>query len=275
MAKKPNSLLGSLNRLIGFLGYKFQRKSDLHPPVMPYLKSYCIQGKRFSLWIPDSISRDWYDGPEQDWDRVAEIQGLERVAKPGSRVLEIGCHIGFHTMLLAQWIGPQGRICALEASPKHALVAQAQVGLNKLCERVTILNAAASDRTQRLFFRGEHVEPLRTTENIRVQAMRCDDLLKSYGPFDVLKVDVEGYEEAVLKGCGAILKQKPSIALEIHLDLLSRYDSSVSAIFDLIDIGNYHGTMMVRPDWQTLHNFSTGALPSTGVINLFLAPVGK
>lgn len=274
MTTKKRALLASFNKLIGFFGYKFEKKPHLHAVSMPYLRNYCIQGKPFSLWIPDRISQEWYDGPERDWDGVGEIRGLAHLAQSGANVLEIGSHIGFYTIFLAQCVGLHGRICALEASPKYALVAQAQVGLNKLCERVTILNAAASDQAKTLNFQREHIEMAKTPEDIQVQGIRGDDLLEPFNPFDVLKVDVEGYEEAVLRGCKAILKRKPKLALEIHLDLLRHYDSSVSTLFDLIDIGNYQGKMMVRPDWHTLHDFSVEALPSTGVVNLFLEPTG-
>jgi len=269
-----NALLSSFNKLIGISGYNFGRV--FHPDAIftPYLKNFHIQGNKFCLWIPDQISKEWYDGPENEWDSVGEIQGLAQLAQSGANVLEIGSHIGFYTIFLAQCVGPQGRICGLEASPKHTLVAQAQVGLNKLCERVTILNAAASDQAKRLYFQREHIEMARTPEGIQVQGIRGDDLLESFGPFDVLKVDVEGYEEVALRGCGAILTRKPRLALEIHLDVLPHYDSSVSTLFDLIDIGNYHGTMMVRPDWHTLYDFSIETLPSTGVVNLFLEPQG-
>lgn len=173
-------------------------------------------------------------------------------------------------MFLAQLVGPRGKICAMEASPKHALTAQAQVGLNKLEERVTILNAAASDRARSLYFQREHIATSQNAEAIEIQCIRGDDLLKSFGSFDVLKIDVEGYEEITLRGCEAILRSKPKLALEIHFDLLSRYGSSVSSLLDLISVGNYHGTMMVRPGWHTLHDFSVETLPSTGVVNLFL-----
>jgi FkbM family methyltransferase len=268
-------LLSSFNKFIALSGYKFISTSHKGAIFTPYLKNFSILRKRFSLWIPDPISKEWYDGPEEDWDSVGEIRGLASLARSGDNVLEIGSHIGFYTIFLAQCVGPQGRIYGVEASPQYALVAQAQVGLNKLCERIDILNAAASDQADTLYFQREHVERSRTPDAIQVQVIRGDDLLGSFGPFDVLKLDVEGYEEVVLKGCREILRRKPRLALEIHLDLLSRYDSSVSALFDLIDIGNYHGTMMLRPDWHTLHDFSAEALPSTGVANLFLVPTGE
>jgi FkbM family methyltransferase len=275
MKTKLNKLLSCSNKLIALSGYRFMSASDQGAIFTPYLKDYSIQGKRFTLWIPDPISKKWYDGPEQDWDSVGEIRGLASLAGSSDNVLEIGSHIGFHTIFLAHCVAPQGRVCGIEASPKYAPVAQAQVGLNKLCERINILNPAAADQAGTLHFQREHVERARTADDIQVQGIRGDDLLESHGPFDVLKVDVEGYEEVVLRGCRAILKQKPRLALEIHLDLLPRYGSSVSALFDLIGIGNYHGTMMIRPDWHALHDFRAEALPSTGVANLFLVPIGE
>ena len=54
-----------------------------------------------------------------------------------------------------------------------------------------------------------------------------------------LKIDVEGYETEVLKGATEILRTLPKLEIEIHTEILSRYNTSVEEIFELININNY------------------------------------
>jgi len=73
---------------------------------------------------------------------------------------------------------------------------------------------------------------------LQVDAVRGDDLVKTYGPFNLLKVDVEGFEKQVLMGCPDILSQRPRLAYELHLALMGDFGASVGDIFDLIDVGH-------------------------------------
>ncbi|MEQ9371194.1 MAG: FkbM family methyltransferase [Coleofasciculus chthonoplastes F3-SA18-01] len=56
----------------------------------------------------------------------------------------------------------------------------------------------------------------------------------------LLKIDVEGYETEVLKGAKKILETTPKLEIEIHTEILSRQNTSVQEIMELIDISRYH-----------------------------------
>jgi FkbM family methyltransferase len=57
-------------------------------------------------------------------------------------VLEIGAHHGFTAMLLSKLVGEQGFVLSVEPSPFNAMMATAQIGLNRAAN-CRVLQAAA------------------------------------------------------------------------------------------------------------------------------------
>lgn len=139
-----------------------------------------------------------------------------------------------------------------------------------------MLHAAASDRLGHLSISG--------TDNGRVcrdlphathvEAVTGDGLWEEHGPFTVLKVDVEGYEETVLQGCAGLLASRPRLAIEIHdvPEGLPAYGGAVERILGLIDAEAYEGTVVVRPRIRESAPFSLASVPRGAIFNLFLRP---
>jgi len=53
---------------------------------------------------------------------------------------------------------------------------------------------------------------------------------------------------------------------------MPKYGTSVAEVLDLINLNDYEGTMVIRPDSVTIRPFVPGQLPATGIVNLFLSP---
>lgn len=225
------------------------------------------------MWIANADSVTWYD-PEH-WLNVAEFQGLKTLATEGSRILEIGAHHGFTALLLAKFVGATGAVTSVEAHPFNAMVDQAQLGLNRSVTNLEFIHSVAADSPgARNIVPGHNSNVTSQSGNdlIEVQAVTGDLLDDNRGPFNFLKVDVEGYELEVLKGCRSLLERAPKLALELHLDLLRERGHSVTDVFDLIQVGRYRGEMALRPDSpNVLRPFSVSALPDAGIVNVFLS----
>lgn len=240
----------------------------------PYVQPYNILGHKFDFWIVNQTAQDWYN-PE-DRDRVAEIIALTQVIQPGDRVLEIGSHHGFHTMLLSSVVGSQGFVLSVEANPFNAQVAMSQVALNQKGNLCQIKNLAASDTPGRLHFSQESNASVIDKDeaqnpNVSVEATTGDLLAQEYGNFNVLKIDVEGFEAQVLRGCKQILQGKPKLALELHVPLLAKYNTTVAEIWELIGIDDYEGVMINRSHKYESHPFIAQQIPED-VVNLILYP---
>lgn len=153
----------------------------------------------------------------QTWER--HIQKLIRqYARPGSTVLDIGAHIGTHTLTLAQAVGPEGQVLAFEPQPKLFRELFLNMAMNGL-HNISFYWAGAGDREGSI-----ELGPLNATNEGGsglgggtgqiVQLITIDSLQLSN--VSMIKIDVEGMEEQVLDGAReTILANRPIIIIEI------------------------------------------------------------
>lgn len=150
----------------------------------------------------------------------------------GSKVFaDVGANIGLLSLALAE-AHPTLQIYAFEPDPTIAATLQANLDLNPaLRPRVHLVQAAASDAATTLTFHstlGTENEGMGRVVSaseppprsaIPVPALRLDDFFRQLGtPPDVVKIDVEGHELAVLEGMAGLyeLGYPKAILLEVH-----------------------------------------------------------
>jgi FkbM family methyltransferase len=154
--------------------------------------------------------------------------------RPGSVFVDVGANIGLFTLLAARCASPGGRVLAFEPHPDARARMQHLLALNGLTEVVTVSGAALSDRSAAaapLFLSSESVlstldpaaaplgdaHPFRTSVEVPLSSL--DDWLEASGPawtgtpIDVMKIDVEGTEERVLRGMVRTLARNPSLRI--------------------------------------------------------------
>jgi hypothetical protein len=115
----------------------------------------------------------------------------------------------------------------------------------------------------------------KSADTIQVPAITGDMLDEKHGPFNVLKIDVEGYEVEVLKGCKKLLSRAPKLALEIHRDGLRERGQTLADVLDLIDVGRYEGEMVLHSETEEgkqTEAFNPAAVVASCRANIFLWP---
>jgi len=250
---------GLLNRI----GLDIRRVSRLS---LPQLIEARFEDVRFPFWIANEHAAAW--GMTKPVRRDSEMVFLERVAKPGAIVLEVGAHHGMHTLQLARWVGPSGQVHAFEMNRANTLTLAANAGINRLTN-VWVRRYAVGEATGILEEEGEHEGQGAGS----CPAITLDEYLaaQELPRVDLLKIDVEGYEGRVLAGASRVLAMRPHVDLELHLDELPRYGNSLAEILSRFEWSEYEATVMIRPDWFTEKPYAPGDdLPRTGVVNLFL-----
>jgi FkbM family methyltransferase len=147
------------------------------------------------------------------WNRD-EYNAFRGAVRTGDVVLEAGANVGAYTLLFAQWAGASGRVFAFEPDPIAYAGLQKHIVLNGMTDRVTPVVAAVADGNaanlrfaigdssgvSRLVHPGEGhaANPIKTRD---VRAVSIDQFCAEYRlKPQVIKVDVEGAEFAVLRG---------------------------------------------------------------------------
>jgi FkbM family methyltransferase len=147
----------------------------------------------------------------------------------GGVFYDIGANLGFFSLLGAHIAGlAEGRVYAFEAAPDNAKAIGVNAALNAIAN-VEVLAVAVADHAGRgrlqvvddqswskLVDYGEH--PF-TERVIDVELVAIDGLVASgrLAPPDVVKIDVEGAELAVLGGMReTIARHRPAIICELH-----------------------------------------------------------
>jgi FkbM family methyltransferase len=245
-----------------------RKVAPVEEKFVPRLVHFSDNLGSFDFWIPSEEGGSWYR-PEV-WGHEPEYQQLEKLVKPGDRVLEIGCNIGFTTMVLSRFVGESGFVLGVDVVPDNVILAQATAFQNR-AGNVRILHTGAGEAKGEMGFSNQLNGHLDSESSLKAPMTYCDALDEEFGPFNVLKVDVEGYEAGVLKGATRLLSRFPKLALEIHGNASERYGTSREDLLRLFHADRYQGTMFSRPEYQ-VNDFSPAELGLDALANLFLSP---
>jgi FkbM family methyltransferase len=164
------------------------------------------------------------------------VQWFPRFLQPGDRVIDIGAHVGYYTMMAALLVGDRGQVlaCEMEASNYQRVLYNA--ALNQFSQ-VQAFHGAVGDRIQETEFFynldndgghalwnvGDHPFNTKSRESrfqTSVSMTTLDQLVDQYG-FDqltLLKIDTEGAEHLILQGGLQMLEtlRPPFVIVEVN-----------------------------------------------------------
>jgi FkbM family methyltransferase len=186
------------------------------------------------------------------WEIYLEEQRLpavlQKLLKPNSNAVDVGCHLGSFLNLLNN-IAPNGKHIAIEPSRSKGK------WLRQKFPTTEILNVAVGDKPGRAIFEENIKNPGYSkllgdgdkTGNsyYDVEVCRLDDVLTKQP--DLLKLDVEGGELSALRGAGCILQRwHPPILFECGSEYLvnkpSRrdlYDLLIGQGYKILSFGDF------------------------------------
>jgi FkbM family methyltransferase len=172
---------------------------------------------------------------DRDWPEPEEIAELRRRRLgPGASVFNLGANHGVIALMLANAVGPTGRVVALEANPYDARTAARNARLNGV-DQLTCVNAAVAAETGEVSFAlgGEVDDGTGRFGAVKVPALSIDDLASRHGTPDVVVMDVEGYELEALAGAQRTLEERPDWFVEVHgEEAIGRYGGSVADVVE-------------------------------------------
>ena len=154
-----------------------------------------------------------------------EIRLFRRLLKPGILILDIGANYGYYSIGAAPYVRPGGRIIGFEPNPHIHDLFRSSIYINGFSDVVEARRIGVHNSNGTLAFEideagpgGAHVvaptdRPPPGSLVIDVPVCRLDDHLPQDQIVDLVKIDVEGHEEHVLRGMQAVVRRSPNIVI--------------------------------------------------------------
>lgn len=177
---------------------------------------------------------------------------IHRVGGPGMAVLDVGAHLGYFTLLCARLGGSGSTVWAFEPSPVLNPILHRNIAENRTPADVRVVPAAVGDRVGTVtLFAGagdsmlSSLYPSAAGEGpvVRADAVPCTTLdawaeREAWPRIDLVKIDVEGHEVAVLAGMRKLVHRNPGLAVIVELNdrTLAAAGHTVDAFWDALAV---------------------------------------
>jgi FkbM family methyltransferase len=155
-----------------------------------------------------------------EWEET-ETRLFSSFVKRGMTVVDVGANIGYYTLLAARLVGEEGKVFAFEPSPDNFALLKQNVEENGY-KNVVLIPKAVSDKTatarlliDRASSGGHSLSAFRDSADfVEVETVSLDEYFDSRPErIDVLKIDAEGAEMAILNGMHRLLERNPDVTL--------------------------------------------------------------
>ena len=226
----------------------------------PYIGQFYVEARQQDLI--KSYMRSGYV-----WE-PHNVAAIEAHIVPDSVALDLGAHMGTHTLLMGRLVGAAGQVYAFEPQRKMFRELRRNIRLNGLEGTVTALRYALGARNDVVEMNpseaqneggvgvghgGDRVE-LRTLDSFGIENV------------SLLKIDVEGFEDAVLAGAAQTIRaSRPVILIEIlggvnHLTASAEERERIDATISTIEQFGYQIELMQaigpwRRHWPNRHDY--------------------
>ncbi|WP_161791963.1 FkbM family methyltransferase [Psychroserpens jangbogonensis] len=157
--------------------------------------------------------------------------------------LDVGANIG-HYALLASGVSKCNTI-AIEPVPSTFKRLNDQIELNKLSNKIETLNIGVADKSDYLFFSTDKTTMNKVVDETYKEAVKVQvkaiDSLDGSETFNLMKIDVEGFEKFVLNGSSSTLKSDSLKAIIIEINFSNQfYGVENVEILDILLSYNFH-----------------------------------
>ena len=183
-----------------------------------------------------------------------EIALLRRLVQPGDTVVDVGAHVGTFAIPLAYSVGWGGRVLAFEPNPTSVELLRLNVALNGMQSVISVSSLALAATEADYHLVESHLAnsgashlvaepPSDHSTTVAVAATTLDRVLAAWGEprptVSLIKIDVEGMEEAVIGGASATIEtDRPVVYFEVAAEQARRAGLGDLAHIDLLgDLG--------------------------------------
>jgi len=237
-------------------------------------------GERLRLDLDDWIQFRVFLTGRYDIETIHEAAMLGKVRR-GMTIFDVGSHVGYYALQFATRVGPEGAVHAFEpvASTNALLAANVErngltnVTVNRMLvsEKAGhgVVYSAPGDNVGRAS--RSHLEGFEQSEEVPMTTFDDYARERSIPKVDLVKIDVEGGEFAVLKGMTRLLATSaPLIFVEINRPLLEVAGTTANELRRFL-AGFGYACFLIRPDGLV----ETTDLDSDESLVHFMKPAGS
>lgn len=155
---------------------------------------------------------------------------MRRRLRPGMTCIDAGANVGYFTLVMADAVGPSGRVLAAEPIPATRALLAHNLTLNGFDDRVEVVPAALGAQSGEVVLIIPQGEPKnaivqpegvdysfgRPYERVVAPMLRVDDL--DLPRLDFAKIDVEGQEAELWSGMQATIARSPAIRIVMEVN---------------------------------------------------------
>lgn len=144
---------------------------------------------------------------------------LQTLIGPGDCVWDVGAHKGFMTLAAAQMVGEEGTVVSVEPSERNRWFLEKHLEWNGITNVEVVGTALSGKPGDRAFGgTGDSLAYTLGQGTERVSVRRIPDVIEEWGvPLpDVMKIDAEGQEAAILDSAGDALPPHAAVLVSVH-----------------------------------------------------------
>lgn len=193
------------------------------------------------------------------------LRTISRLLRPGMRVLDVGANIGVHTMVAAHRVGQTGEVVAVEPQRETSRRLRENIALNQLSNvrvhQVALGSAAGTGRIHHVSRANDGMATMRlgdrelaaSSELVEVTTLGqvVAEAWGGAGP-DLIKIDVEGGELAVLEGGAETFRRNPPsyVLVECIERHLQRFGGSSRELVEWLECRGYQVRALSMGRWR-------------------------
>lgn len=167
---------------------------------------------------------------------------VRKLLRPGDTVVDIGAHEGFYSLLLAQAVGPSGKVYACEPNEENLRYLRENININAAQNIVIIPKAIGNETGRKKFYCAEGLGAWGSLDTrwsgqehfIEVEVDTLDRVLADVtSPISFMKVDTEGNDYYVILGADSILSEhKPHLCVEVSYSYWAMIEASLESMLN-------------------------------------------
>ncbi|MDA1060739.1 MAG: FkbM family methyltransferase [bacterium] len=184
---------------------------------------------------------------------------LNRELSKGMVAFDLGANIGYYSAMMANLVGTNGKVYAVEPSSSNFQLLSLNLKLNQLENIVETYNIGISNKTgMDNFYESEksnwhtfypkvhsgiETESLVDRTPIQVPVMTISEFAKGKRKIDLIRMDIEGFEVEVFESLLPLLKDKsfgPKILFEVHQPRYNDKEHNMRKVLKSLFENGYH-----------------------------------